>query len=346
MARIGPRISRRQFVTGSAVVAAGLSTGMTGTAAAATGFDWTIGPDVLATAFNTSDCDLGIVNNKNRLWVQTSWWPDWRRYVGTTMDNIVQVENAVRDSSFIQPHGDDAYWTGGIWADDHGVWYAPVHIEYDYATPWSYPHWTRRMGLATSRDLGAHWHFEGDILTTDPTAPKPDPTFSDFGDGDHRMFIDEPGGYAYLYYERGWSSPDDGNLHDSYMAVARSRLRDRLAPGSWEKWYDGAWSEPGLGGLDSEVAAGATVFLSVHYNTYLRRYVLLDVSGVWTATDLNRQNWQVVGAFPSRIYWYNTPIDDQTWQRWRIGRSLRLYSSQTHVDNVDSKYMPIAFSRR
>lgn len=341
--------SRRRFLISSAAalsaIGGGILTAHPAAAASPRSFSWQIGDDVLATVFNTSDCDLGLVRRGGQLWVQTSWWPDWRRYVGRTLDDIEELDNAVRDSSFTQPHGDDAYWTGGIWADSAGIWYAPVHIEFDYDTPWSYPHWTRRFGLATSSDQGANWHYQGDILSTDPAASKPDPSFRDFGDGDHRMFIDERAGYAYLYYERGWSSPDDGDLHNSYMAAARCRLEDRMAPGSWVKWYDGEWSQPGLGGQDTEVVPGVTVFMSVHYNTFLQRYVLIDVSGLYTATDLTGQNWSRAGSFPNRLYWYNTPIDEHTQNRWSIGRSLRLYSSQTHVDNVDSKYMPIEFGR-
>src|SRR5262249_39396082 len=35
--------------------------------------------------------------------------------------------------------------------------------------------------------------------------------------------------------------------------VARAPISGKMAPGTWQKWYDGAWSQPGVGGLESNM---------------------------------------------------------------------------------------------
>lgn len=326
--------------------------------------------------FNNADNDIGILQTSSGLWVQATgtigsaasadhgWTTEWHRYTGTTMDNLVQQSNGILDpTSFTRPYGDDKYWSSGTWQDAQGIWYTPVHVEYSYYAgsdgTISYPHWKRRIGLATSTDQGVHWHYQGDILTYDPLEPKPNPNYYHFGDGDLRLFVDSRAGYFYIYYMTGWTSSTDTYVLQPYMAVARSPISAHMAPGSWTKWYHGSWNQPGLQGLDSEVFPGATTSLSVHYNTYLGTYMMIDnigpethlVGRVATATDLSKQNWQTVNThFPTTLQWYNWPVDPSTQDRYMIGRTFRLYSSANM--NVDangqvmySKYMLVTLSK-
>jgi hypothetical protein len=273
------------------------------------------------------------------------------------MDNLVQQSNSVLDASFTQPNGDDKYWSSGVWRQG-GIWYTPVHVEYSYGEqpnePCSYPHHQRRIGLATSTDQGGHWHYQGDILTYDPNMPKPDPSYSNFGDGDLRLFVDSAAGYFYIYYLTSWTSPNSNQLLNPYMAVARSPIHAHMAPGSWTKWYNGSWNQPGLQGLDSEVFPNATPSLSVQYNAYLGQYMMIDnvminntpVGRIATATDLSIQNWQTVDTnFPNTLQWYNWPVDPRTQNRYQIGRTFRLYSSQNGNNGVNSKYMLVTLSK-
>jgi hypothetical protein len=68
--------------------------------------------------------------------------------------------------------------------------------------------------------------------------------------------------------------------------LARSPVSADMAPGSWAKYYDGDFSEPGLGGRgdpvinrpdpqDVTVWAG---FASVSYNIFLQRYLAVFVT--------------------------------------------------------------------
>src|SRR5260370_32770583 len=217
----------------------------------AVSFTYTVATDTAAKLFNNSDNDVGIVQTSSGLWVQASgtfgspdyceYSTEWDRYKGTTMDNLVQQPNSVLDSSFTQPNGDDKYWSSGVWQDARGIWYTPVHVEYSYGVKpnqsCTYPDHKRRIGLATSTDQGAHWHYQGDILTYDPNLPKPNPIYYNFGDGDLRLFVDSAAGYFYIYYLTGWTDPIHSQLLNPYMAVARSPIHAQMAPCSLTKRY-------------------------------------------------------------------------------------------------------------
>lgn len=313
---------------------------------------WKAGPDVPAPQFNLEDADAGVVEEGPNLRVQTALWPHWRRFAGPDLDHLQAQPEAQRDASFSQPNGDDAYWTQGMWKDAAGRFYAVIHVEYHYAAPRKEFRWRRRIGLATSADHGAHWHYVGDILTTDPARDgRPGPGFVDFGCGDTYLFVDRPRGFFYLYYMTAWIDAGTGARTMQVMSVARSPVAAGMAPGSWRKWNGGAWTEPGLGGAEAPVFPGADSSV-VHFNTYLRRYVAIgrDSAGsawITTCASLDREDWQPRDyGFPQRLYWYNWPIDPATHDRFEIGQRFRLYSSQANVGGVASKYFEVTLSAR
>ena len=299
---------------------------------------------------NNEDADAGVVRDDGKLWLQVSLWPHWYRFSGTDLDHLKPLPEARRDASFSRPHGDDAYWTDGIWQDDSGNFHAVIHIEYDYAVPRRAFLWRRRIGLATSRDHGATWHYDGDILTTNPNRTGcPAPDCADFGCGDTYLFIDRRKGYFYLFYMTAWIGPDGARTAQT-ISVARSPLSAGMAPGSWTKWDHGTWTQPGLGGSEAAVFTGADSSV-IQFNDYLNAYVAIgrDSNGAaWIAAcpDLDRQDWSPRDYhFPQRLYWYNWPIDPVTGDRYEIGRTFRLYSSQANVDGIGSKYMSVTLSR-
>lgn len=310
-------------------------------------FTWTLSEDVATPLFDHADADAGVVREGANFWVQTSLWPDWWRYRGTNLDNLTAQQPAQRDASFDQPHGDDAYWTNGMWKDAAGKIYAIIHIEYDYAKPRRAFLWRRRIGLATSEDQGAHWHYAGDILTTNPArSGAPRRGCVDFGCGDTYLFVDRRNGFFYLFYMTAWIEADSGQRLAQAVNVARSPISAKLAPGSWVKWSGDSWKQPGLGGTESPVFAGADSAV-VHFNTYLKAFVAFgrDSSGrAWltSCSSLATENWQPRDdRFPPRLFWYNWPINPQTLDRYEIGQKFRIYSSQANVDGVGSKYMNV-----
>ncbi len=89
----------------------------------------------------------------------------------------------------------------------------------------------KTMGYAVSRDEGLTWDYSGPIIQgTEP--PKPG---KNTGEGDCTMVDGQDGHvYAYCLRARDWRN-----------IVARAP-KDDPGPGAWLKYYEGAWSEPGI----------------------------------------------------------------------------------------------------
>ncbi|MCX5136588.1 RICIN domain-containing protein [Streptomyces sp. NBC_00340] len=149
----------------------------------------------------------------------------------------------------------------GVWVDpDSGDWYGLVHNEFTPSPFGDGLHYDA-IDYTVSKDQGRTWHFKSHVLTSPYSTSRgddaafPHETY-DYGDGDPRLFLDTASGYFYVYYNSraipkggvpgGWT--DGSRAH-----VARAPMSAKMAPGSWKKWYDGAWSQPGLGGLESNM---------------------------------------------------------------------------------------------
>ncbi|WP_030689214.1 RICIN domain-containing protein [Streptomyces globisporus] len=151
----------------------------------------------------------------------------------------------------------------GVWVDpDTGDWYGLVHNEF---TPQPFGdglHYDA-IDYAVSTDRGRTWSIKGHVITSPystkrgDTAAFPQQTFH-YGDGDQRLFADTASGYFYVFY--GSRIVEKGGTWKAFHEhVARAPMSKKLAPGSWQKWYDGAWSEPGVGGKESNmVPVGAS----------------------------------------------------------------------------------------
>ena len=89
----------------------------------------------------------------------------------------------------------------------------------------------KSMAIATSSDDGLTWTDLGTVITGRDLM-KPDGTI---GEGDCTM-LDGLDGYLYAYCQRN---------SDWQTIVARARMSELT---DWRKYYEGTWSEPGLGG--------------------------------------------------------------------------------------------------
>ncbi len=143
----------------------------------------------------------------------------------------------------------------GMWVDpDTGDWYGLVHNEF---TPQPFADGIHYDGIdyAVSRDQGRTWTIKDHVITSPystkrgDTAAFPQQTYH-YGTGDPRLFVDTASGYFYAFYGSrivnkggGWAA--------FYGHVARAPISGKMAPGSWRKWYDGAWTQPGVGGRES-----------------------------------------------------------------------------------------------
>ncbi|MCY0926818.1 RICIN domain-containing protein [Streptomyces sp. H27-H1] len=149
----------------------------------------------------------------------------------------------------------------GVWVDpDTGDWYGLVHNEFTPRPFGDGLHYDA-IDYAVSKDQGKTWSIKDHVLTSPystrrgDTSAFPHETYH-YGNGDARLFVDTASGYFYVYYNSrvipkggvpgGWTS-------GSRAHVARAPMSGKMAPGSWQKWYDGAWSQPGTGGLESNM---------------------------------------------------------------------------------------------
>lgn len=159
----------------------------------------------------------------------------------------------------------------GVWVDpDTGDWYGLVHNEF---TPQPFGDGVHYDGIdyAVSADQGRTWTIKSHVITSPystrrgDTAAFPQQTYH-YGDGDQRLFVDTASGYFYAFYGSRIVEKN-GGWKAFHAHVARAPISAKMAPGSWRKWYDGAWTEPGVGGRESNMtpvgASGGTGYTPV-----------------------------------------------------------------------------------
>ena len=149
-----------------------------------------------------------------------------------------------------------------------------------------------RIGAAKSFNNGLDWQDLGIILTAPPGTLNCDTQNLYFGGGvgDFSVMLDPQEDYFYIFYDAY-----AGEASQQGVAVARLPFADRDAPvGQAVKWYEGAWDQPGLGGLNTPIfpvrvdwndsSADAMWGPSIHWNTHVNAYVILlnhVVDGDW-----------------------------------------------------------------
>ena len=147
------------------------------------------------------------------------------------------------------------------------------------------------VGLARSSDGGMTWTREGAVITgADPQQPTQTPT----GAGALTPTAIETGGYIYVLYRE-----IDLQSHLSGLAIARAPISSDGAPGSFEKYYAGAFTTAGLGGTPtilSIVLDPTNADLRqphVSFNTYLNTFVMAIVGngGIYVSTSPDLITW-------------------------------------------------------
>ncbi len=139
------------------------------------------------------------------------------------------------------------------------------------------------LGLAVSFDpKGLDFFDLGPIIT--PNIPVgQNPYSSDLGGGSFAI----KDGQFNVYFRDYLANPQDG--FSSELAVARAPVADLVSNSlngirtSFTKYYNGGWTEPGIGGRSSPLEVGNPTnwWSSVSYNDYLDQMVL--VSSQWQA---------------------------------------------------------------
>ncbi|RZU15821.1 ricin-type beta-trefoil lectin protein [Kribbella rubisoli] len=173
----------------------------------------------------------------------------------------VQSTLAPPASPYSQPNYCDLM---GMWVDpDTGNWIGLVHNEFTPQPFGDGMHYDS-IDYAKSTDQGRTWTIVDHVLTSPYSTKRgdrtafPNQTYK-YGDGDQRLFVDTASGYFYVYYGSSVvDKPGGGGAIHRLEHVARAPLSGKMARGTWMKWYDGTWSEPGVGGRESNIVPADT----------------------------------------------------------------------------------------
>ena len=147
--------------------------------------------------------------------------------------------------------------------------------------------------------------------------------------------------------------PKNGRLNGFLMfsEVARCAIADKMTPGKWFKFKDGAWTKPGWGGKASRLRFDRRgIYGTTIYSTYLKKYLMIGVHAgttddrgmpgngfkdrsivVSACTDLAKQDW-----LPMAILWDEpdckpmvcgySVCDENGVDSSTCGRSLQIYN--------------------
>jgi hypothetical protein len=170
-------------------------------------------------------------------------------------------------------------WIESVWQDANGVVYGWYHHEPGGMCPGSRLT-SPEIGALISLDGGRSFSDLGIVLKSGDT---PDCSarngYFAAGHGDFSVILDRERNYFYFLFGNY-----GGGLEDQGIAIARMPFADRNRPvGAVRKYYGGEWTEPGLGGRVSPIFPAKAAWQvedtdafwgpSVHWNTYLERYV-------------------------------------------------------------------------
>lgn len=211
---------------------------------------------------------------------------------------------------------------GGLWLeatfrDRNGVLFGWFHNEIEVGCENSFLK-APQIRQMVSYDEGVSWEDLGVILS----APEEsfDCSTSNFffagGNGDFSALYDPTTDDIYFYFSTYYNE-----VTEQGVSCARLAYQDRFAPvGNVWKWEGAGWTEPGVGGHVKPIfpanrdwhqdSADAYWGPALHYNTFLRKYVMLlnhAVSTRWEAegfyisstNDLsNPQSWVSLERLP------------------------------------------------
>jgi hypothetical protein len=269
-----------------------------------------------------------------------------RRYKGPDLEHLARQPDGTADLT-----GASSFLGCGMWWDEQTrTLYGLIHGEYAKDAPqqgWC----SKKTRLATSKDLGLTWTLVGDILTRNlPNVRDYSGSYFEAGPADFDFYADVKGGY---FYVTSWNSfvPKKGALSGfvMYSEVARCAIADKMAPGRWFKFRDGAWTEPGLGGKASRLGFelrgiyGNTIY-STHLKKYLRVGIPIGVKDdrgmpglgfedrsicISSCTDLAQQDWSPMAKLldePANGLFGFTLSDGKGMDPVACGRTLRAYN--------------------
>ena len=315
------------------------------------------------------DSPIGFVSIDGEVWTIFNVGNQYGTTVKVARYRGPDFEHTVRqpDGTIEVEGGVSTHFCGGLWYDHvERKLYAPIHCEYDRGISppagWS----RKKTRLASSTDKGLTWHLEGDILTSYLPEKGDWLKFSgpyfEAGPGDFDFFVDSLGGYFYIFSCNAYA-PKSGKMNNFlwFNEVARCAINDKMAPGKWRKFCNGAWIEPGLGGKSSRVCMGSTgIYGRVIYSRALKKYLRIgnclgvidkrftdlgfsDASiSVSTCEDLSKQQWTPLAKLfdgPDNNKFGYTLSDATSANPFVCDQSLRVYNYWLY--NIPSRALDV-----
>ena len=273
-------------------------------------FSWSIGStetDYSSQLGNAMDMPVNYVwdSKTGKYWHIGSYggYNAFYVYSGTSLSNMTRGSSV----SFSGFTGIDTtcIWPEHIWRNaSDGKWYTLIHYEYNYNDP-TYGHLCKQLLAHCNDDTLVTWNYDGDVLSK---------SSSDGGCYDAQYYFDSS--YIYAFFHLFFDGYGYSGIH-----VARAPINS-FGSGSWSKWYNGSWSQPGLGGNSSAVVGNDNNWFGncgqVSWNTYLNRYIMVfsycpqdgpghNGSNCFQITDSSSlTSWNTPQDFSSYYGWYHT----------------------------------------
>ncbi len=216
------------------------------------------------------------------------------------------------------------YWIESTWVDGDGTVLAWYHHEPAGVCGPSSHLTAPKIGALVSYDGGESFTDLGIILESGyPVDCSAKNGYFAGGHGDFSVVLSRNKQYFYFLF-----SNYSGPLESQGVAIARMPFDRRYNPVfAVEKWFDGGWSEPGLGGrvtaiFPAKVSWSSTATdsfwgPSIHYNQYLDQFVLLlnhsccgpgwPQEGVYISYNfalLNPSGWSQPVKLIDNVWWY------------------------------------------
>lgn len=224
-----------------------------------------------------TNSDLGALNNQmGSGTTETTADTYWNR----SGSLCYQIDKAAQHAA-PSPYEDDHCDVVGVWVDPGtGTWYGVVNDEYDF-NPWGASTQTQnqrigtgihgnRILTASSSDKGQTWSYGGEIITSpylgndsEDASSQPGKTWN-YGVAGCRLFVDYATGYFYVVYNTQIKFKPNYTTFAYWPAVARAPISGKMAPGTWNKWDGGTWTQPGIGGYEG--VAGSALHLDPSYD--------------------------------------------------------------------------------
>jgi len=234
-----------------------------------------------------------------RIEVDLSSWPPLEVVPGSWLVEGADMRHLDRAEEVLLPGAPGSYDNGyaglsGIYLDpkDPGRRiYGFYHAEDQEGMPklaggaLAPPGFHASIALATSDDGGHRWTKHGPILTSaKPKGWSNHPGQGATGVGIPGVVVDPSGEYLYLFYTDFTGAAGKG----AQTCLARSRVRDGPPlPGTWQKYHEGSFSEPGIGGRETAVVSAhhldeaSATQAHVTYSADLERYVMVITLNFW-----------------------------------------------------------------